>query len=417
MLQLFIEKLMLRYRPRREYVDTMSIVQNRHRISRILQGQEPIEDAFAGLAFEDPGGISNYSSYTEHKLKSLAGRRTPRPPSRPSSRTQSRPSFSNSRSQSFASFAANMSPTWSDESENGIYPPVPDPPSFSPLSPTTSNGTWTSSSSATRVPIAHWATKIYDGKFPRTPMLLTGEASQCYGRAENPAIMQRLADEQFIDVIRQTLDADFHVRLYWRPSDHRARMLCIRKDGANVITHYCIPLTGLKLCRKESQLLFFRLDRETREFNLWAALTFRFYEPLVLFYCAFTAMKRQDHAGSHELLQDKYHQKGSEEKEEYAGEIKDDNFLHTIRIYRDKTSGCLRLEARARRGSFTATPIWTAFVTRAMLRKPWIKVVGLKILQLTELHPYSFCPQYTPPTSKSGKFKLQFTSAGGKAAL
>jgi len=124
-------------------------------------------------------------------------------------------------------------------------------------------------------------------------------------------------------------------------------------------------------------------------------------------------MKSQDHARFPDILQDKYHRKGSEEKEEFSGEIKDDSFLHALRIYRDKGSGCLRLEARARRGLYTTTPIWTAFITKAMLRKSWMKVATTKTLQLSELHPYVFCPDYSPPVSKSGKFKLQFTSSKG----
>jgi hypothetical protein len=168
------------------------------------------------------------------------------------------------------------------------------------------------------------------------------------------------------------------------------------------------------MARKGSTLLMWRLDRETREFNMWASLTFQFYEPLVLFYSAFTAMKSQDHTKFPDILQDKYHKRDrSEEKEEFSGEIKDDNFLHALRIYRDKDSGCIRLEARPRRGAYIATPIWTAFVTKPMMKKSWIKVITTKTLQLNELHPYVFCPNYSPPMSKSGKFRLQFTTAKG----
>ena len=191
-------------------------------------------------------------------------------------------------------------------------------------------------------------------------------------------------------------------------------MLCTRTDSAGTTFHYCIPLTALKVKRSKSTLIFWRLDRGENDLKIWAQLTFQFYEPLVLFYCAFTAMKSQDYAKFPPILQDSYHKgKGGEEKEHYAGQIQDDNFLHALRIYRDKDSGCLRLEARALRGPFTSTPIWTAFVTRAMLRKSWIKVVNTKTLQLSELHPYVFCPEYSPPASKSGKFKLQFTTSKG----
>lgn len=376
--------------PNREYVDTAAILQNRRRISLLLQRQEPIEEAFAGMSFNSSSGWP-----------------PPRPPSRPQ--------FPNVRTHSYVSHSANMSPVWSEGSDDFVFPPVPDPP-FGPISPTMSNSTnntWTSNSSASRSPISHWATKIFDHKHPRTPLLMPGEQIQCFGRPESPAIVQRLAAENFIEVTRLPLDgASFYVRLYWRPADHRARILCTRKDSAGLTTHYCIPLTALKLNRKNSTLILWRLDRGNNEFNMWATLTFQFYEPLVLFYCAFTAMKSQDHARFPDILQDRYHKKkNSEEKEEFSGEIKDDDFLHALRIYRDKDSGCLRLEARARRGVYTETPIWAAFVTKAMLRQSWIKVANSKTLQLAELHPYVFCPGYSPPSSKSGKFKLQFTTS------
>ena len=54
---MFIESLMLRSRPDREYVDTAAIVANRKRISAILQRQEPLdasfEAAFAGMTFDE----------------------------------------------------------------------------------------------------------------------------------------------------------------------------------------------------------------------------------------------------------------------------------------------------------------------------------------------------------------------------
>ncbi len=64
-----------------------------------------------------------------------------------------------------------------------------------------------------------------------------------------------------------------------------------------------------------------------------------------------------------------------------------------------------------------ATPIWTAFITKPMMKKSWIKVITTKTLQLDELHPYIFCPNYSPPISKNGKFRLQFTTAKGTYSL
>jgi hypothetical protein len=152
---------------------------------------------------------------------------------------------------------------------------------------------------------------------------------------------------------------------------------------------------------------------------VWAHLSFQFYEPLVLFYFTFAAMKVQDHAGFPQILQDKYqtYKKGYEEREEFAGEIKDDGFLHTLRIWRDKDSNCIRLEARSRQGLYTQTPIWLAFATKVILQKSWIRVINVKTLELAELHPWVFDPNYSPPTSENANFELQFTTSRGKSIV
>jgi len=311
---------------------------------------------------------------------------------------------------------------WSDGSDDGPLPPAPDPPNlWSPQSPTLSTAsyssghTWNSASSPTRTQqqISHWAPKVFDGRHSTTHFTTFGEPTVCYGRLETPGCVDRLITEQFIEVLRLPLDAaKVYVRIYWRPSDHRARILMTTKDTSGIALRYCIPLTALKLIRKGPSIHLYRYSRENEDLELWANLNFTVYEQLVLFYCAFAAMKSQDWQQSPEILQDRYHKATrSEEKEEFSGEIKDDNYLHALRIYRDKDSGGIRLEARARRGQFTATPIWTAFITEHVDSATWIRRMGQKVLQLSNLHPYVFCHGYSPPRSKSGKFRLQFTSS------
>jgi hypothetical protein len=208
-----------------------------------------------------------------------------------------------------------------------------------------------------------------------------------------------------------------YARLYWRPSDHRARLLITVKASAGPSIKYCIPLTALKLKRNGPSLQFYRFDTTTEELKIWALLSFTHYEHLVLFYCAFAALKSQDWKKCPEVLADRFHKRDrSEEKEEFSGEIKDDNYLHALRIYRDKDSGGIRLEARARRGLFTQTPIWTAFITEDVDDETWVKRVGTKVCQLKGLKPYVFCHGYVPPR-KNGKFRLQFTSQTGTLNL
>jgi hypothetical protein len=71
---------------------------------------------------------------------------------------------------------------------------------------------------------------------------------------------------------------DVWIRLYWRPSDQRARILFLTLDISEQKVQYCIPLTALKLLRTESCLQLCRVNRADGKLDLWANLRFTLYE-------------------------------------------------------------------------------------------------------------------------------------------
>ncbi len=76
---------------------------------------------------------------------------------------------------------------------------------------------------------------------------------------------------------------------------------------------------------------------------------------MMLFYCTFTAMKRQDSQPvPHDRLLDDFETLGQDERKEESlkcrGIIKHGELRHAIRLYRDHASGVVRLEATALRG-------------------------------------------------------------------
>jgi hypothetical protein len=91
----------------------------------------------------------------------------------------------------------------------------------------------------------------------------------------------------------------------------------------------------------------------------------------------------------------------------------DNRYLHAFRILRDEDSGCVRFEATARRGPLKTIAIWTAFVTKYVGHKSWMKRVGNATIQFGELHPYMFCEGYKLPKGPTGKYQLTFTSPEG----
>ncbi|EON64590.1 hypothetical protein W97_03823 [Coniosporium apollinis CBS 100218] len=250
----------------------------------------------------------------------------------------------------------------------------------------------------------HWARKIFDGRHGATRFRNTaGQANKCLGRHE-PAAYEELRTGGFVKVFDDSFDGgETNVAIYWRPSDHRARVLYVTRERARVV-HCCMPLTALCARRAECCLQLCRISREDGELELWANLRFPTFERMVLFYLTFVAMKRQDWTPPHQGLNDWF----PGEKEEFGGVTEDDGYQHAFRIWRDRDSGCVRLEATAHRGPMKTTPIWTAFVTQYIGSRTWMTRLGSKVIEFMDLHPYVFTNGYKPPRGLGGRFELRF---------
>ncbi|ORY17790.1 hypothetical protein BCR34DRAFT_596663 [Clohesyomyces aquaticus] len=367
--------------------DDLAIIHSR--LSRLLEIQEPLEGYFDRLSVNHgprtPGipspvtarpvirSYQTYPHYTHH----------PPPPPLPP--------------------RAPRSPMYGEVPY--IPPPVPEiprSPTYSTVSSQNDTVHSDGSSSGTR----HWATKIFDGRHSISPFQTSGQPTKCLGR-DDPKALTLLDADGFQKVLELPFEATkVSVSLYWRAEDNRARILFENDTGRGMTC--CFPLTGLKVMRTESCLQFCRINRQDGGYDLWANLRFPIYERMVLFYCSVVAMKRQDFVTTPPGLEDIF---APGEKEEFGGEIQDDNYLHAFRIFRDRDSGCVRFEATARRGPLKTIPIWTAFVTQYIGNRNWMKRVGSKTVQLQAMHPYVFCPGYTVPHGTSGKYQLTFTSA------
>lgn len=368
------------------------------RLTRLLRKQEPLDTYFDRLSI-DPQGKSKAKGQLKHKI--VIESRTPRP------RTPSTSRPPMGRFSTYPQFPAHPHSPVYDDRVPYVPPPVPELP-HSPTYSTTSSQTYSTYSNDSSNGLTHWASKIFDGRHSSTPFRILGQSTKCLGRDE-PIAVEMLENDGFIKVLELPFEAtDVWVRLYWRPSDQRARILFLTLDSSGRKMRYCIPLTALKVLRTESCLQLCRVNRADGKLDLWANLRFTLYERMVLFYCTVVAMKRQDSVPTPQGLED-FFQPG--EKEEFGGEIRDDDYLHAFRIFRDRDSGGVRFEATARRGAMKTIPIWTAFVTQYIGSKGWIRRVSSTTVQLQKLHPYVFCDNYTPPKAPNGKYELTFTSA------
>ncbi|KAL8916942.1 MAG: hypothetical protein Q9208_008263 [Pyrenodesmia sp. 3 TL-2023] len=228
-----------------------------------------------------------------------------------------------------------------------------------------------------------------------------------------PGASARLAEqyEKILDLPFE--DGDLRVRLYHRDSDQRARIHCRLSRNGRSQKQTCLPLTSLHIQRNASTIRLCRVDSSGHKKELWACLRFPSYERLTLFYCAFLALRSQD-SGNPIGYFDDHLIHG--EKSIYAGKIIDDNFEHALRVFRDRDSGGIRLQASVRRGELENTPVWTAFVTTHIQSERWMRKASSKIIHIADLQRFVFTTEYNPQLGPQGQHELRFLSARGAFA-
>ena len=134
---------------------------------------------------------------------------------------------------------------------------------------------------------------------------------------------------------------------------------------------------------------------------------------MVLFYSTFVAMKRQDNREAlpvsliedHELRED----------EQFGGVVRDGGMLHALRLFCDRKSGVVRLEASALRGPKEGVPLWTAFITRYATDPDWMALEDDGQVSMIALKPppYVFLAGYKLPRNRKGEYLLQFETPDG----
>ncbi|KAL8850331.1 MAG: hypothetical protein Q9221_004746 [Calogaya cf. arnoldii] len=300
-----------------------------------------------------------------------------------------------------------MSPQSPPGLDHDFYPWAPAAPEV-PISPTTTTTFSTLSSSASSS-LDHWLPRVFAQNRPATPLHLSGQPSNCYG-VDLPGASAKLAEE-YVKLLEVNFeDGDLRVRLFQRESDHRARIHCRVSRNGRSIKQCCLPLAKLLVQRHASTLKLCRIEGSGRTKELWACLRFPSYERLVLFHCAFIALRSEDAEAEKPvgLLNDTdIHG----EKSIYAGKIRDDEFAHALRVFRDRDCGAIRLLASVLTGELKRVPVWTAFITTHIESRRWMRMAGSKTIHLTDLQRYVFTDEYTPQLGPQGQHEIQFESS------
>lgn len=297
-------------------------------------------------------------------------------------------------------FRPHPSPLHSPTSTNDSAPPwAPDAPG-SPISTSTT----TQSNLSSAVLNDHWAKNVFSYRGPLRRFPVQGESSKCLGE-EVEDIKEWLHEQGFDEVTYLPFGEDVSVYFYVREDDSRARILCKARRSKRA-KFYCLPLNMLEVKRVGPCLQLCRRRRSGTELIPWLNLHFESMEKMVIFSCTFLALRSQD---GHKRVQDIRDFELDAEREEFRGLIDDDNFVHDLRVYRDRLSGTIRLQASVYEGEMKKAPVWTAFINHHLELTSWIRRLKTTVV-LRELTKVLFFPEYMPPMTRRREHILKFTS-------
>ncbi|QGA12965.1 hypothetical protein EYB26_000610 [Talaromyces marneffei] len=338
----------------------------------------------AGLSLGRPGSSTSSSNFSGNSLE-VEGHGI-----------EKRRSYERTRS----GFRPHPSPLHSPTSTNDSAPPwAPDVPG-SPISTSTT----TQSNLSSAVLNDHWAKDVFSYRGPLMKFPVIGDNSNCLGE-EVQDIKEWLHEQGFDEVAYLAFDEDVSVYFYVREDDNRARILCKSRRSRRA-KFYCLPLNMLEVRRVGPCLQLCRRRRSGTELVPWLNLHFESVEKMVLFFCTFVALRSQD---GHKRIQDIRDYELEAEKELFGGLIDDDGFTHALRVYRDRISGAIRLQASVHEGDMKRAPVWTAFITHHIDSPHWVRRANARVF-LREAKRVIFFPEYSPPRNNRGEHILHFTS-------
>lgn len=167
---------------------------------------------------------------------------------------------------------------------------------------------------------------------------------------------------------------------------------------------------------------------------------------LVVYHCTFLSLRSHDSSRhvrnylDHDLAEEKSHFAGSvfppygpSKHTNGNSAIRDSGYKHALRLYRDRSTDALRLEASVLKGEmekyapseifrstsnyFCSTPIWTSFITHCITSPTWCRYSeNSSTVYLADLRRHIFSSDYTPHVAANGEHFLDFELVQGRFA-
>ncbi|KAF3764874.1 hypothetical protein M406DRAFT_340394 [Cryphonectria parasitica EP155] len=166
----------------------------------------------------------------------------------------------------------------------------------------------------------------------------------------------------------------------------------------------------VRIQRDGNSLVLKRWSRSMSAWKSWAVLSFVTWEELVLFYCTFTALKCRNPLAP-TMGQPEFSLKG--ETLQFQAQIVDDDYRHSLCVYKEERSGGIRLQAAVWNGELRKCPVWTAFVTHISASPRWLVRISDHIFHVRDIQLYVFCQKYRESRmrrNRLGAFEIYFLS-------
>ncbi|KAH8808350.1 hypothetical protein F5884DRAFT_366070 [Xylogone sp. PMI_703] len=256
----------------------------------------------------------------------------------------------------------------------------------------------------------HWAEKIFEDNPKSVTGLSHRRESKCFGPPMSDVVLG--LSPQSVVLFKLPFDKNHLSITVYLQSDTPdvTRVLCRWIDSQLNPRYSCYGINELCIRRKGSSLQLKRWSEFHEHPMCWTALFFKTWEKMVLFHCAFVALKARCPL-TKVMHPEDFAVVG--ETRLFQGRIIDDGYEHSLAVYQDEKSGGLRLHAAAWSGELKRCPVWTAFVTHQSASSQWMVRRSKHRIWLKEIYPFVFCKDYKKrhQVKKNGEFELYFCDA------
>ncbi|EEH44365.2 uncharacterized protein PADG_00654 [Paracoccidioides brasiliensis Pb18] len=258
-------------------------------------------------------------------------------------------------------------------------------------------------------PFDHWAVSLFSRLTSATPLPQDSQGSKCHASSSLPNVLGHL-ETQYDELFRLNFNPNLTAMLYLRDRDHRARIMCQVRISPSKIYYATQPLNKIHITRdKTASYLRLCLKDKSGQLEAWLSLQFDTIEKMILFHCAFIALRGQDSGHVVNSVPDSF---TLDEEEFYAGRIHDNGYLHALRIFRDPVTKVIRLQASVLNGDMADVPVWTAFIHEFLLLKQWLRKASPTTVILSQLDRAVFInsDDYIPLVTQHNEHVLTFNS-------